>query len=477
MDIALDRLRAVHVELWNPRMQMVRMAPGTTPGIDLSSLDLHVVRETALGAYLDLHDGEVKRAREAIAAVLANQYDAAGTAWHGTFRVTAEQADPPGDDAVEWLHYDPNWRQFLGVILALCVEDFGPSVGDELTDRIISSLALAVEGEPLERIPEWYTNPNLMHAWLQAWVSSQTGSPELAALGLDRAELIGGRLDRFGDVDEYNSPTYDGIDLFAAAVWAAHPPNPLFRVRGQQIIKTIGGRLGSLYSREMGVVCGPHIRAYGLDLSRYVSLVGMWLALAGESIDRVLPPQLDVDTVHVHDLYFLPLFDHLADRVTPHVVWSPESVRRHEQQFGEVTATSAITPSVALGAEHGRQHEFARDQYFPLTVHAKGDDGALAWVGMKLTGSVEAFDADVTDSRTIDATVRARPGAAEVQVFTLSSDEGTLSDSTLVIGPIALMFSEPARSADGEPTPSGYSRRIIFAATSVEVRAQVVGKN
>ena len=120
-----DALAGIHDGLWDAGVCLDRMAPGVTPGVDLSSLGLHSIRESALGAYADLGRGSVERAVAALRAVLAHQYVAPGRPWDGTFRVTAEQADPPGDDAVEWLHYDPNWRQFLGMILLVTLLDHG----------------------------------------------------------------------------------------------------------------------------------------------------------------------------------------------------------------------------------------------------------------------------------------------------------------------------------------------------------------
>ncbi len=91
------------------------------------------------------------------------------------------------------------------------------------------------------------------------------------------------RFERFGDVDEYNSPTYDGIDLFAFALWTAHPPTPTYERSGAAVLAHLGARISTLYHPRLGAMCGPYIRAYGLDLQRYVSLVGIWLHIVGES--------------------------------------------------------------------------------------------------------------------------------------------------------------------------------------------------
>ena len=52
----------MHEQLWDDDRGMVRL------------YGLHLVRETALGAFLDLESGRVERARRALREVLKHQY-------------------------------------------------------------------------------------------------------------------------------------------------------------------------------------------------------------------------------------------------------------------------------------------------------------------------------------------------------------------------------------------------------------------
>ncbi len=235
----------------------MRVAPGVTPGIDLSSLSLHAVRETALGAVVDLRAGNVERAAVALDRVLDHQYVEAGRPWSGTFKVVAEEAAPPGDGAVEWYHYDPNWRQFVGCTLAFVVAEHGGGLPGALATRIEDAIGRCVAGEPPSRIPDWYTNPALMHAWLEAWVGARKGDQALVAAGEARLGRVTARFDRAGDVDEYNSPTYDGVDLFALALWSRFPPTPRFEAEGARLGAAIGARISALYHPRLRAICGP----------------------------------------------------------------------------------------------------------------------------------------------------------------------------------------------------------------------------
>ena len=160
----MHSLRRIHEELWDPVVGLERYAPGAVPGVDISPFNLHSIRESALGAFLDFQDGNTSRAIKTIKALLHHQCRDAGVPWFGTFKVTAEQADPPSTGAEMWFHYDPNWRQFVGCILAINLIVFGEDIPTELHSIILDSLELCVGGEPADRLPSWYTNPNPMHA-------------------------------------------------------------------------------------------------------------------------------------------------------------------------------------------------------------------------------------------------------------------------------------------------------------------------
>ncbi len=474
LDHELDRLRAVHAELWDDDARLVRLAPGATPGLDLRSLGLHSVRESALGALLDLGDGEVDRASAALDAVLLTQYDAPGTPWDGTFKVTAEEGDPPGADAVEWLHYDPNWRQFLGCTLALVADRFGDRLDPDLAARVADAAVRGARREPADRIPPWYTNPNLMQAWLATWAGRREGDRDLVDAGLARARRTARRFDETGDVDEYNSPTYDGVDLLALALWVADPPDPGLAGPGERMLAGIAGRVATLFHPATASVCGPYARAYGIGLDRYVSLIGLWLRAAG--VDRpVLPADLDVGTVHVHDLYFAPLVSLLAEPVTPHlaVLGASPGGRRppvaHEQRLGDVVATSRLDERVAVGAARGPVPAFARDQFVPLTVHAAGPTGT-SWIGLRPHADVATTDARVVVGPGAEGTPQAPPGGggtvarAELRADTGDGDgdgDGGGLGARILCSHVPAV--EPGRAAVGDlllrfdPAPDSFS--------------------
>lgn len=465
----LDRLRVLREELYDPAVALERVPPGTVPGVDVAALGLHIVRESVYGALADLEDGRVDRATATLRALLALQLDAPGRPWDGTFPVTAEQPPPPDEGAVEWLHWDPNWRQFVGTALALVVDRHASALDLRMVDALVAAVRRCVAGEPDGRIPPWYTNPDLLHAWLVAWLGARDERPELRAAGEARARAAVGRVERHGDVDEYSSPTYDGVDLMAVGLWVAHPPSPAFAAMGATLLDVLGRRIGALFHADLGAMCGPYIRTYGLGLDRYVALVAPWLLAAGVPIERVLPWPLDAATDHVHDLWSVPLVAILAPAVVPSLALRTDLPRRHEQRFGagadEVVATSVLAADVALGAETGRRPEFAREQHVPVTIHH-----ATGWVGAAAGNGAAGLDATVDGTSAVDAVVVPAPGATTVAVRTLWSAEPV----DLRVGAVSLVADPAPTTVEVRQDHPGWWATLTWsAAEPVALRFEV----
>ena len=457
----IDALRAVHEELWDAERGMDRFARGVVPGVDISTIGLHSVRETALGAFLDLDDGNTTRAVTAIRSVLATQYPASDWPWSGTFPVTAEQHDPPGADAIEWVHYDPNWRQFLGCILSLTAITHAVSLPDDVRSGIDAALLHCVLGEPDARIAPAYTNPGLMHAWLLGHVGTTTGDTDLLANGEQRVHRAFERFERFGDIDEYNSPTYDGIDLFALALWVAHPPTATYERSGTVMLAHLGARISTLYHRGLGAMCGPYIRAYGLDLQQYVSLSGIWLEIAGEPPTAILPTSLDQDTVHAHDLYFLSVFRRLAPAVLHHLDLQPvTSQRRHVQRFGDSCAESLVRADLAVGWEYGRRQENSLDQYVPFTAHFE-IDGHPTSIGVMVPDETAWVDVRRTGDLSFEVRAAGRDGLVGLRI--VAGSDAIVRADGITIGPVEIRSETPPADLAQQRTPIGNEIHVSWS--------------
>ncbi len=290
--------------------------------------------------------------------------------------------------------------------------------------------------------------------------------------GLERAEAILLRFLSFGDFDEYNSPTYDGIDLFAISLWVAYPPTPRFHEAGTQMLNKLTARISSLFHSVLRNVCGPYIRAYGLEMDKYVSLTGLWLSISGLG-DELLPRELNVDTVHVHDLYFLPVFEHLQKAALVEFVdVSNDQPRIYEQKFGLVTSTSILTPKLCIGGETGRIPDFAKDQYFPLVIHFSDTGGNRGFLGMQLGENSSNIDVAVTKNG--EAHIRAKGLASPFFLILRTSEFFEGDDRTLSSNFMEMTFSEPVSiSLRNLGTTGDHVLRIEIPQSTVDIFLKV----
>lgn len=361
----------MHEQLWDTERGMVCL------------YGLHLVRETALGAFLDLEDGKVERAERALRNVLTFQYSpAVDPRWAGTFKTHAAQPDAGSrnnDGQLRdrlWQDYDPNWRQFLGVILWSIERLHGHVLPADLRAMMHQAISVAAQLEPTERISADYTNIALLHTFL----GDATGmSSELGA-------RVSAQVRRDGDIAEYNSPTYDAISLFASCLLAQYSTSSVHRALGILVIERLCARLGILWHPELGIQAGPYTRAYGLDPRKYVSL--MSVLMTAIDVRAAGPSHLDNTTTHVHDLYFLPLFLRVCGSLRKYFTALPiTTARRHEQRYEKTVATSIIEPDMVLGWESGRRSQFALDQYAPFTMYT-----ADSFLGLRTRADTDWVD-------------------------------------------------------------------------------------
>jgi hypothetical protein len=362
------------------------------------------VRETswyALGLLQRDDRGDADRARRALESVLARQYDSPGAIFHGSYARFAGDPPIPPTDAVEFREFDPNWRQFIGTALALAVERFGTRLGS-LGGDVERSIELAAAGERPDRVEPDYSNIALMHAWLLAYTGSRRP-------GEDLARAVARRYRDAGALDEYNSPTYDGVALYALALWREEPPSPVFADLGDELYAGVWRDVAATYHAGLRNACGPFSRAVGMDQRTYATPTGLWIwSVVGR--DAAPFPNLSQPFEHAGDVCFGPLVELFSPDV-------PNRARAHLEEFrGERTvragldgaweATSWLGERVMLGGHTGIPVRVGGAQLHPVTVHWDG-----GWIRVRGDGPIEA----VATRRHLDVTV-SPPGPASVTI-------------------------------------------------------------
>ena len=378
--------------LWNPAGAFAEVTDGPR--------SVHLVRETAwyaIGLLRRAGADDHRRAERALHAVIDHQYDAPGQPWHGTF-VRFPEWPPPTAGAVEWVDYDPNWRQFVGTALAVAVSDFALSTPLDASAR--AAVALAVASEPPDRVPPTYANIALMRAWLDAWA----GRPDHSF-----SRRIDAAFTRHGCFVEHNSPTYYGVDLFALGLWQRHDAPVELQEIGARIEGALWTDVARWWHPGLGNLCGPYSRAYGMDLRGYVS--GLALALWCADLPAPLPDLTAAVIPHGHDLGLAPLLQHVGVRVPMRVrpafeaFGGPHTVAQVVDDQPRRVATGWLDDTVLLGGEADDAGPQSRGQRHIATIHWRLPDGSVGWLRLVHHGPTSA----TVSRRQLDVTLRAHP--------------------------------------------------------------------
>lgn len=358
----------------------------------------HLIRETsyyALGLLLRDGPGDRARAARAIEALLAYQHDEPGQPYHGTWYRTPAEPHPPENPRM-WRDYDPNWREFIGCALIVALIEYEGRLPAELVGRIEAALVRAIDGTIARDVPASYTNIALMTAFLLEYGSRRFGRPEWA----ERAErLAAAILERFranGTFDEYNSPTYYGVDLYALALWRVYSGSAALRAAGTEMEAALWRDIGQFYHAEMRNICGPFDRSYGMDLRAYVSCLGMWIWLA-TGFERAPFPDLGQPLVHSWDFAFgVPValvgLEMPADAQPHFTAFAGErAIERVVASEPRRVATAWVGERAMLGgADYSSSFRINDKQFHPATLYWLADDGQVGWLRIRNVLPVDA---------------------------------------------------------------------------------------
>lgn len=358
------------------------------------------VRETglyALGLLARGGPGDLDRARQALEAVLAHQLDQPGAPWHGTWlRFPDEPA--PDHTSLAWRDYDPNWREFIGCTLLLVVMGWEDQLPGELVGRLDRALDLAVAGSLARGVSPHYSNIALMAAFLQHAVGKRQGDAATDTAGVELMQAVLDLFESHGAFEEYNSPTYYGVDLYALALWRRHGSNPGMVARARTVELALWRDIAAHHHAGLQNLAGPYDRSYGMDLGDYSGALGLWLWLAQGRQGGVYPA-LDRPHRHQWDLGLGPSVALLGLPELPAEVRAEldsfSGPRTVEQPIdGRRVARSVLEENLMVGAEHvGGDRGSLHDQFHPLTAHWRLADG-VGWLRL-----VSALTIDVTAKR------------------------------------------------------------------------------
>ncbi len=299
---------------------------------------------TYLAAGLLWRDGPRDRAAAAdiLRGVLELQVDdGPESKRHGVWRTRENEAQ-----------IDENWREFVGCGLILVLERFPDRLPADLAADARAALLRAAQGAARRDVGAGYTNIALMSAFLLDWVGTREKRDDLQATGRKKAEAIHALFAKNKAFDEYNSPTYYGPDLMALALWREHAPGDRMRALGREMEADLWRDIGAFYHAGMKNLCGPFVRAYGMDMTTYCALAGLWIAMAVD--DPALAPWPGKSAKKGGEAAYAPVFALLRPEVPrdvlPHLKAFTGGRRELARPFGRSRATAFLDRDLMMGA-------------------------------------------------------------------------------------------------------------------------------
>lgn len=358
--------------------------------------------------------GDRTAAADILRGVLDLQYDVEpGSKLYGLWQRHHDETEP-----------DANWREFIGCGLILILEDFRDQLPAELVADTEASLLRAAEGDLDRDVGPKYTNIALMSAFLLDYVGTRQGRPEIGRAGREKAEAIYELFSRHRTFDEYNSPTYYGPDLMALALWRRHAPSERLRELGRLMEADLWRDITAFYHPGMKNMCGPFVRAYGMDMTQYCALTGLWIAMAVG--DPSLAPWPSTGGRHQGERAYGPVFALLGVQVPGDVL--PElrefgGDRTFAREFGKSRATVHMEADLMMGAaELTRQW----DQHHPATIYWQvSPEKPVGWI--LLTGVNENVAPAVVDRRLEIRRTKASGKPLEFLVFAPGLSESAIT--------------------------------------------------
>lgn len=348
----------------------------------------------AVGLLLRGEGSDHDRALRCIDAVCSLQYDEPGTDWHGSYPIMAETPHPsPG--AVMWDDYDPNWRQFLGLSWLVALHRFGALLPASTVATLERAVRLGVEGEPPGRCPASYTNIALKRVAFESVAGGLLDEPSWVARAEGLADEVAERHDRHGAFDEYGSPTYYGVDLFALAIARQLSPSSAIRATCARLEAALWRSIARTYHPGLQNLCAPWTRTYGMDMRSYVAKLMLPLRLVAPAAAPA--PGFAPDLPHGHDLFagaITALVGTVApdDVVTDLARFAPHTAEQRIRRSR--VATSWLGDAAMAGAEACDDDLSWWDQYVAAALHWRTPSGEVGWLSVRMPGPSAATAAE-----------------------------------------------------------------------------------
>jgi hypothetical protein len=422
----------------------------------------YMVRESswyALGLLVRNRAGDrpedQRRALELITAVLDEQYLDPHKKWYGTFKRTPEEPTP-ADKEVAFRGYDPNWRHFIGTTLEMILIEYPQRIPAAIQERMYHAIDAAVSGEMHDgRLVPSYSNIALMYGSLWDFAAAHDRNADWMKQSSAWTDEVYRLFTLQGTFTEFNAPTYYGVDLYGLGLWREYGSSNHMREMAQTMEAGLWTDIANFYQPELRNITGPYDRAYGMDMSSYVTPTGVWMRSLLDAAKAPLPEHPTLSTFQVADLWFAPQVTLLGAEI-------PDAALARLRKFegphlidrtidSQRTATAWVGHDAIWGGEFTSRTKDTgnKTQFHPVDAQWRMPSGQIGWLKVTRSPNIDA----IADHNGVTI---ATDGDVSFRIFTgqghavITQNAWTLPGFDILIETDAKGFSMiPAHDCDG----------------------------
>jgi hypothetical protein len=342
------------------------------------------------------HPTDEQRAVDLLTTVLDEQYLDPQKKWYGTFKRTPEEP-MPADKEVAFRGYDPNWRHFIGTTLEMILIEYPQRIPTPLKERMYRAIDAAVSGEMHDgRLVPSYSNIALMYGALWNFAAVHDQNPDWLTQSSAWTDEVYRLFKQQGTFNEFNAPTYYGVDLYGLALWREYGSTKHMREIARAMETGLWTDIASFYQPGLRNITGPYDRSYGMDMSSYVTPTGVWMRTILEASKAPLPEHPTLTTFQVADIWFAPQVTVLGTEI-------PDAARAKLRKFegphlidrtidAQRTATAWVGEDAIWGGEFTSRTKDTgnKTQFHPVDAQWRMPSGQIGWLKLTRSPNIDA---------------------------------------------------------------------------------------
>ncbi len=318
--------------------------------------------------------GDKEKAVIILQWILKNQYQDENTKIYGIWK-TAIVNDK----------FDQNWREFIGCDLIIIRKKYKSLLPENIVKDIETGLVHAAKGAFKRNVAPDYTNISIMSAFLMEYVGTEFKLEEIKNAGLKKARDIFKLYQTNKTFSEFNSPTYYGVTLIGLALWRELAFSKEIQEMGKTLEKDFWHEVTTFYNPNLRNMPGPYFRGYGMDMTKYFAITGIWIGLAVDDEKFApLPPKKGPkygEMSNLAPIFNLGLSIPKADLAKLKSFSKPQFIARnipnHYKGDSIKKVTAMINKDWMMGGLWGNLRVW--EQLKTGTIHWKTADGDIAW--------------------------------------------------------------------------------------------------